>query len=111
MRNISTAIRGHYDDDGYMWTIIIRRFCDTVRVRTTFNLLDVARGPAPSLTISCGVWTFSRIGQSCCHARFMERKKFESSYVKDDEFCIIKVQRDSPVGRCAAAIGPVPAIR
>jgi hypothetical protein len=28
MRNISTAVRGHYDDDGYMWAIIIRRFCD-----------------------------------------------------------------------------------
>jgi hypothetical protein len=28
MRNISTAIRGHYDDDRYMWAIIIRRFCD-----------------------------------------------------------------------------------
>jgi hypothetical protein len=27
MRNISTAVRGHYDDDGYMWAIIIRRFC------------------------------------------------------------------------------------
>jgi hypothetical protein len=26
MRNISTAIRGHYDDDRYMWAIIIRRF-------------------------------------------------------------------------------------
>lgn len=42
----------------------------------------------PSLTVSCGVWTFSRIGQSCCDARFMERKEFESCYVKDDEFCI-----------------------
>jgi hypothetical protein len=29
MRNISTTARGHYDDDGYMWAIIIRRFCDT----------------------------------------------------------------------------------
>jgi hypothetical protein len=29
MRNISTAIRGHYDNDRYMWAIIIRRFCDT----------------------------------------------------------------------------------
>jgi hypothetical protein len=26
MRNISTAVRGHYDDDRYMWAIIIRRF-------------------------------------------------------------------------------------
>jgi hypothetical protein len=68
-------------------------------VRTTFSLLDVAGGPAPSLTVSCGVWTFLRIGQSCCHARFMERKEFESSYMKDDEFCIIKVRHDSPVGR------------
>jgi hypothetical protein len=31
MRNISTAVRGHYDDDGYMWAIIIRRFCDIGR--------------------------------------------------------------------------------
>jgi hypothetical protein len=29
MRNISTTVRGHYDDDRYMWAIIIRRFCDT----------------------------------------------------------------------------------
>jgi hypothetical protein len=28
MRNISTTVRGHYDDDRYMWAIIIRRFCD-----------------------------------------------------------------------------------
>jgi hypothetical protein len=27
MRNISTAIKGHYDDDRYMWAIIIRRLC------------------------------------------------------------------------------------
>jgi speckle-type POZ protein len=83
---------------------------EAVMVRTTFSLLGVAGGPAPSLTVSCGVWTFSRIGQSCCHARFMERKEFEWSYVKDHEFCIIKVRRDSLVGRCAAA-GPAPAIR
>jgi hypothetical protein len=31
MKNISTAVRGHYDDDGYMWVIIIRRFCDSWR--------------------------------------------------------------------------------
>jgi len=61
---------------------------EAVMVRTTFSLLDVAGGPVPSFTVPCGVWTFSRIGQSCCHARFMERKEFESSYVKDDEFCI-----------------------
>jgi hypothetical protein len=28
MVNISTAIRGHYGNDGYLWAIIIRRFCD-----------------------------------------------------------------------------------
>jgi hypothetical protein len=28
MRNMSTAVRSHYDDDRYMWAIIIRRFCD-----------------------------------------------------------------------------------
>jgi hypothetical protein len=28
MRNISTVVRSHYDDDRYMWAIIIRRFCD-----------------------------------------------------------------------------------
>jgi hypothetical protein len=32
MRNISTIVRGHYDDDRYMWAIIIRRFCDTDKV-------------------------------------------------------------------------------
>jgi hypothetical protein len=29
MRNISTAIRGHYDNDRYMWAIKIRRFYDS----------------------------------------------------------------------------------
>jgi hypothetical protein len=29
MRNISTTVRGPYDDDRYMWAIIIRRFCDS----------------------------------------------------------------------------------
>jgi hypothetical protein len=29
MRNISTVVRGYYDDDRYMWAIIIRRFCDS----------------------------------------------------------------------------------
>jgi hypothetical protein len=29
MVNISTAVRGHYDNDRYMWAIIIRRFCDS----------------------------------------------------------------------------------
>jgi hypothetical protein len=29
MRNISTVVRGHYDDDRYMWAIIIRRFHDS----------------------------------------------------------------------------------
>jgi hypothetical protein len=33
MRNISTTVRGHYDDDRYMWSIVIRRFCDTVGMR------------------------------------------------------------------------------
>jgi hypothetical protein len=28
MVNISTAVRGHYDNDRYIWAIIIRRFCD-----------------------------------------------------------------------------------
>jgi hypothetical protein len=28
MRNIGTVVRGHYDDNRYMWDIIIRRFCD-----------------------------------------------------------------------------------
>jgi hypothetical protein len=29
MRNISTTVIGHYDNDRYMWAIIIRRFCDS----------------------------------------------------------------------------------
>jgi hypothetical protein len=29
MRNISTVVRGHYDNDKYIWAIIIRRFCDS----------------------------------------------------------------------------------
>jgi hypothetical protein len=28
MRNISTTVIGYYDDDRYMWAIIIRRFYD-----------------------------------------------------------------------------------
>jgi hypothetical protein len=34
MRNISIAVRGHYDDDRYMWAIIIRRFCDRLQLAT-----------------------------------------------------------------------------
>jgi hypothetical protein len=26
------AVRGHYDNDMYVWAIIIRRFCDTSRI-------------------------------------------------------------------------------
>jgi speckle-type POZ protein len=33
---------------------------EAVMVRTTFSLLDVAGGPAPSLTVSCGVYGPSR---------------------------------------------------
>jgi hypothetical protein len=43
MRNISTVVRGHYDDDRYMWAIIIRRFYDTKvpdSINTTFILYD-----------------------------------------------------------------------
>jgi hypothetical protein len=37
MRNISTAVRGHYDNDRYMWAIIIRRFCDNRRIRDLYT--------------------------------------------------------------------------
>jgi hypothetical protein len=33
MRNISTVVRGHYDDDRYMWAIIIRSFCDSAGIQ------------------------------------------------------------------------------
>ncbi|KAG0530673.1 hypothetical protein BDA96_05G207300 [Sorghum bicolor] len=42
----------------------------------------------PSRRSSCRHRKRCRQGQSCCDARFMERKEFESCYVKDDEFCI-----------------------
>jgi hypothetical protein len=29
MVNISTTVRGHYDNDVCLWAIIIRRFCHT----------------------------------------------------------------------------------
>jgi hypothetical protein len=29
MVNISTTVRGHYDNEVYLWAIVIRRFCDT----------------------------------------------------------------------------------
>jgi hypothetical protein len=34
MRNISTVVRGHYDDGRYMWAIIIRRFYDTFTLKS-----------------------------------------------------------------------------
>jgi hypothetical protein len=40
MRNISTVVRGHYDDDRYMWAIIIRRFCDRSLAQQASNLSD-----------------------------------------------------------------------
>jgi hypothetical protein len=36
MVNISTAVRGHYGNDGYLWAIIIRRFCDSSRRKSLF---------------------------------------------------------------------------
>jgi hypothetical protein len=36
MRNISTTVRGHYDNDMCMWAIIIRMFCD---IFLTFGLI------------------------------------------------------------------------
>jgi hypothetical protein len=38
MRNISTAVRGHYDDDRYIWVIIIRRFCDSASAARRRNI-------------------------------------------------------------------------
>jgi hypothetical protein len=32
MVNISTTVRGHYDNEVYLWAIVIRRFCDTLFV-------------------------------------------------------------------------------
>jgi hypothetical protein len=29
MVNISTTVRGHYDNEVYLWAIVIRRFCDS----------------------------------------------------------------------------------
>jgi hypothetical protein len=37
MRNISTAVKGHYDNDMYMWVIIIKRFCDTFKAASKVN--------------------------------------------------------------------------
>jgi hypothetical protein len=39
MRNRSTVVRGHYDNDRYMWAIIIRRFCDIQVVVIYWNYL------------------------------------------------------------------------
>jgi hypothetical protein len=33
MRNISMAVRDYYDDDRYIWAIIIRRFCDSAGIQ------------------------------------------------------------------------------
>jgi hypothetical protein len=46
MRNISTTVRGRYDDDRYIWDIIIRRFCDTGPAHVNANLyLAVMESP------------------------------------------------------------------
>jgi hypothetical protein len=46
MRNISTAVRGPYDDDRYMWAIIIRRFCDKL-LMGSFNFDEVSPSTLP----------------------------------------------------------------
>jgi hypothetical protein len=39
MRNISTAVSCHYDDDRYMWAIIIRRFCDRYTIVAAYTVI------------------------------------------------------------------------
>jgi hypothetical protein len=52
MRNISTAVRGHYDDDRYMWAIIIRRFYDnSARERNGISLPDYETNERLSLVL------------------------------------------------------------
>jgi hypothetical protein len=64
MRNISTAVRDHYDDDRYIWTIIIRRFCenyDDIVWKLTANSIYMAtfayksHSPAPKANHSSDI--------------------------------------------------------
>jgi hypothetical protein len=50
MVNISMAVRGHYGNDGYLWAIIIRRFCDTGHDDLTRS---VPRAPSHVLRATC----------------------------------------------------------
>jgi hypothetical protein len=45
MVNISTAVRGHYGNDGYLWAIIIRRFCDIASKREEIATIAVEINP------------------------------------------------------------------
>jgi hypothetical protein len=61
MRNISTAVRGHYDNDGYMWAIIIRRFCDSflAGIKNQNSLFDrifpFLEGNSPKCMEECSI--------------------------------------------------------
>jgi hypothetical protein len=48
MRNIRTTVRGHYDDDRYIWAIIIRRFCDRLCVRSPPSGASGRLGQSPN---------------------------------------------------------------
>jgi hypothetical protein len=75
MRNISTAVRGHYDNDRYIWVIIIRRFCDKNDVWSPIFAKRVVWCPiitifwSPSRSASPGPKPYVLSHQVCATAR------------------------------------------
>jgi hypothetical protein len=69
MVNISTAIRGHYGNDGYLWAIIIRRFYDSPSSTLPRPSLDpppVNREERPTWHRTRGLFTVSSSTSPWC---------------------------------------------
>jgi hypothetical protein len=67
MRNISTVVRGHYDDDRYMWVIIIRRFCDNPTERFDYGGQNVEPSHESNRTLDEFIEAHKRIRDKETH--------------------------------------------
>jgi hypothetical protein len=57
MVNISTTVRGHYDNEVYLWAIVIRRFCDTSGSRScSLDLVGVGERATRSTGVRGSRW-------------------------------------------------------
>ncbi|CAN6373097.1 unnamed protein product [Urochloa humidicola] len=75
-----------------------------VLVRTKYSFLDEVGEPIPSSTrTSQSIWLFKSPGQSLTFAPSVKREDMESSYVRDDMFCM---RCDVTVIHVASAVVP-----